>query len=143
MMHDIGKLMIPNEIIEKPGQLTDEEYEIIKKHTTYGNSMLSHSDGDIMSIAKSIAYEHHERWDGLGYPRGLKGDEISIYAQIVSVADVFDALTSRRSYKEPWDSVEAQVEIIRQKGQQFSPRIVDIFNKRFDEIEIVRKLYAD
>ena len=143
MMHDIGKLMIPNDIIEKPGKLTKEEYETIKAHSKYGNSLLSHSDGDIMSIAKSIAYEHHERWDGTGYPRGLKGDEISIYAQIVSVADVYDALTSKRSYKEPWDPIEAKFEILRQRGHQFSPRIVDNFIKRFDDIELVRTLYAD
>ena len=143
MMHDIGKLMIPNEIIEKPGKLNEEEFETMKTHSDYGNSLLSHSDGDIMSIARTIAYEHHERWDGLGYPRGLKGNEISIYAQIVSVADVFDALTSRRSYKEPWDSLEAKVEIIRQSGHQFSPQVVENFNKYFNDIEMVRKIYAD
>ena len=143
MMHDIGNLMVPNEILEKPGKLTSDEYEVIKTHSTYGDSLLSHSDGDIMAIARAIAHEHHERWDGLGYPRGLKGDEISLYAQIVSVADVFDALTSKRAYKEAWDPVEAKVEILRQSGHQFSPKVVDVFIRRFDDFLLVKKVYAD
>ncbi|WP_175560091.1 HD-GYP domain-containing protein [Butyrivibrio sp. YAB3001] len=143
MMHDIGKLMIPNEIIEKPDKLTDEEYEIMKTHSAYGDSLLSHNQGKIMTMARTIAYEHHERWDGNGYPRGLKGEQISIYAQIVSVADVYDALTSRRSYKEAWPAIDAKVEILRQRGHQFSPRVVDVFNSSYDEIEKIRKQYAD
>lgn len=143
MMHDIGKLMIPNEIIEKPGKLTKEEYETIKKHSAYGESLLSRSEGEIMTIAQTIAYEHHERWDGHGYPRGLKGNEISIYAQIVSVADVYDALTSKRSYKDPWPAEQARKEIIGQRGYQFSPIVVDSFIKRYNEIDEIRKMYAD
>lgn len=143
MMHDIGKLMIPNEIIEKKGKLTPAEYEIIKTHATYGNDLLSHNEGSIMTIARSIAYEHHERWDGKGYPRGLKGDEISLYAQLVSVADVYDALTSKRSYKEAWPAEEAKAEIIRQKGHQFSPKVVEAFEKSYDEIDKIRTTYAD
>ncbi len=143
MMHDIGKLMIPNEIIEKPGKLTPEEFDQVKAHSTYGDSLLSHGEGEIMAIARTIAYEHHERWDGKGYPRGLKGDEISIYAQIVSVADVYDALTSKRSYKEAWSPMDAKIEITRQRGYQFSPIVVDIFNTRYKEIEKIRQLYAD
>ena len=143
MMHDVGKLMIPNEIIEKPGKLTDEEYEVIKGHSKYGDSLLSHSDGVIMIMAREIAYQHHERWDGKGYPQGLKGAEISIYAQIVSVADVYDALTSRRSYKEPWPPEKARTEIIIQRGQQFAPQVVDAFDKCYDQIEAIRQLYKD
>lgn len=143
MMHDIGKLMIPNEIIEKPGLLTEEEYEIIKTHAEYGNDLLSHNHGTIMSIARTIAYEHHERWDGDGYPQGLKGEEISIYAQIVSVADVYDALTSHRSYKEAWAPKDARKEIINQRGRQFSPRVVDAFVDQYDKIEEIRQMYAD
>ncbi|MBQ3798179.1 MAG: HD domain-containing protein [Butyrivibrio sp.] len=143
MMHDIGKLMIPNEIIEKPGKLTPEEYEIIKTHSTYGENLLSHNQGEIMTMARSIAYEHHEKWDGTGYPRGLKGDEISLVAQIVAVADVYDALTSRRSYKEPWNPEDAKAEIINQKGRQFSPSVVDVFEKNYAEIDNIRQTYAD
>ncbi|WP_049945351.1 HD-GYP domain-containing protein [Butyrivibrio sp. AC2005] len=143
MMHDIGKLMIPNEIIEKPGKLTPEEYETIKMHSGYGDYLLSHSRGEIMSMAKTIAYEHHERWDGTGYPRGLKGEEISLYARIVSVADVYDALTSARSYKEPWSPEEAKAEIVNQRGGQFAPEIVDVFVAHYDEIEAIRNKYTD
>ena len=143
MMHDIGKLMIPNEIIEKKGKLTADEYEIIKTHSAYGDNLLSHNEGEIMTIARAIAYEHHERWDGKGYPRGLKGDAISVYAQIVSVADVYDALTSKRSYKEAWPPEEAYTEIVRQKGFQFSPRVVDAFVKNYSDIEKIRNTYID
>ena len=143
MMHDIGKLMIPNEIIEKKGKLTPEEYEVIKTHSSYGNDLLSQNNGEILSIARTIAYEHHERWDGKGYPRGLKGDEASLYAQIVSVADVYDALTSRRSYKEPWPAEEAKAEILKQSGYQFSPKVVDAFIANYDRIEEIRQKYAD
>ena len=143
MMHDIGKLMIPNNIIEKKGKLTADEYEIIKTHSSYGDSLLSHNEGEIMTIAREIAHEHHERWDGKGYPRGLKGDAISIYAQIVSVADVYDALTSKRSYKEAWPPEEAFTEIVRQKGFRFSPRVVEAFVKNYSEIEEIRNKYVD
>ena len=143
MMHDIGKLMIPNNIIEKPGKLTPEEYETIKLHSSYGESLLSRSEGEIMSMAQTIAYEHHERWDGKGYPRGLKGDQISIYAQIVSVADVYDALTSKRSYKAPWPPDEARKEIINQRGYQFAPQVVDCFIREYDDIDKIRSMYAD
>ena len=134
---------VPNEIIEKPGKLTSEEYETIKEHSAFGESLLSRSQGEIMTIAQTIAYEHHERWDGKGYPRGLKGDQISIYAQIVSVADVYDALTSKRAYKDPWPAEEARKEIIGQRGYQFSPVVVDSFIRNYDKIDRIRKLYAD
>lgn len=143
MMHDVGKLMIPNEIIEKPGSLTPEEYEIVKEHSAYGNTLLSHGDSLIMNIAREIAYQHHERWDGKGYPQGLKGEEISIFAQIVAVADVYDALTSKRSYKEPWPADRARTEIIIQRGQQFAPIVVDVFDRCYDQIEEIRLKYKD
>lgn len=143
MMHDVGKLMIPIAILEKPGPLTDLEFQMMMTHTNYGDSLLSHSDGKIMDIARSIAYEHHERWDGKGYPRGLRGNQISIYAQIVSVADVYDALTSNRAYKEAWDPEEAKKEILRQSGKQFSPSVVDAFIGCYDKIEEIRRANAD
>jgi HD-GYP domain-containing protein (c-di-GMP phosphodiesterase class II) len=96
-MHDIGKLMIPSQILDKPGKLTDEEYAVIKTHTTYGGKLLDHVEGEIMTMGRTIALEHHERCDGKGYPKGLKDGEISPYGKIVAVADVYDALTSRRN----------------------------------------------
>ncbi len=127
MMHDIGKILIPNEILEKNGNLSDEEYDIMKRHVLYGDHILKTSRVKILATARNIAREHHERWDGKGYMLGLKGDEISIEAQIVAVADVFDALTSRRSYKHAWDIRDAISEILKGKGTQFSPRVVDAF----------------
>ncbi|WP_051656921.1 HD-GYP domain-containing protein [Butyrivibrio sp. AE3004] len=138
MMHDFGKLLIPNEIVEKPGGLTDEEKEIMKKHTVYGYEILTSSVGEVMNMARTIAYEHHERYDGSGYPRGLSGDEISIYAQIVALADVYDALTSKRSYKEAWTPRDSYEEILRQKGKHFAPEVVDAFCDCYDQIEAIR-----
>lgn len=138
MMHDIGKLLIPREIIEKPGKLTDEERAIMSEHTNYGKEILANSKGEIISMARTIAYEHHERWDGTGYPRKIAGNEISVYAQIVSVADVYDALTSVRSYKAAWSSEEAYDEILRQRGKQFSPTVVDAFCNCYDRIKEIQ-----
>lgn len=143
MMHDVGKLLVPIEIIEKPGELTEEEMEIMKKHTTYAEDILANSKGEVISIARKIAYQHHEWWDGSGYPTGAKGHEISMHAQIVAVADVYDALTSKRAYKEAWSSEKARREILSQREIQFSPRVVDVFEKNFDKILEIQNTYQD
>ncbi len=143
MLHDVGKLMIPNDILEKPGKLTPEEFEIIKTHTNYGMDLLKNSKGPIMQFAKIIAYEHHEKWDGTGYPQGIKRHHIHIYAQIVSVADVFDALTSKRCYKDAWPIDKARREIISQKGSSFSTEVVDAFEKNFDKFKEIYEQYRD
>ena len=143
MMHDLGKLLISYEIIEKKGELTNEEYEIMKMHAKYGWDILANSEGEIIEMARIIALEHHERWDGKGYPQGLMKNEISLYAQIVSVADVFDALTSERAYKKAWDVETAKKEIIQQRGEQFSPTVVDAFVSCFDEIKEIKARYVD
>ena len=143
MMHDVGKLLVPREIIEKPGKLTDEEVEIMRLHTTYGDEILANSKGEEIVMARLIASQHHERWDGTGYPKGIAGDEISPYAQIVAVADVYDALTSKRSYKEPWNSERAREEILSNSGSQFSPIVVEIFDRSFDKILEIQRTYAD
>ncbi|MCR4778308.1 MAG: HD domain-containing protein [Lachnospiraceae bacterium] len=143
MMHDVGKLMIPKDIIEKPDGLTPDEYEIVKAHTLYGEELLSKSDGQIIEMAKVIACQHHERWDGTGYPRGLKEDQIDFFAQITSVADVYDALSNKRAYKPAWKPEEALNEILKNKGTQFSPAVVDAFSAVYDKIEEVRIRYQD
>ncbi len=143
MMHDLGKLMISQNILGKNGKLTDEEYDEVKEHSKYGWELLSNSKGDVMEMARVIALQHHERWDGMGYPAGLRGKQISIYAQIVSVTDVYDALTSKRSYKAAWEPEDARKEIIDQRGKQFSPVVVDAFIACYDEIEEIRIKYAD
>lgn len=143
MMHDLGKLMINKDIIEKPAKLTPAEYDIVKQHTQYGWDILSKSEGDLMKMARVIAVQHHEYWNGQGYPIGLSGNGISIYAQIVAVADVFDALTSERSYKRAWSNQEAYEEIIKQRGEQFSPRVVDAFIECYSQICVIRDTYLD
>lgn len=133
MMHDIGKLMIDEAIIEKPGKLTDEEFEKVKLHTKYGYELLENSPGRLMEIARQIALDHHERWDGTGYS-GKKGEEINYYARITSIVDVFDALMSRRSYKQPWTSDDTYNEIVSQAGKQFDPHLVEVFKECFPQL---------
>lgn len=142
MMHDIGKLLIPPEILEKPGKLTDEEFEVIKTHVTLGEELLKNSPGVVMSMARRIALYHHERWDGKGY-LGYAGEKIDYISRFVSVADVFDALVSKRSYKEGWPPEKAYAEIVRQRGTQFAPHAVDVFVKSYDKIMEILKLYPD
>lgn len=142
MMHDIGKLMIPPEILEKPAKLTAEEFDVIKTHVTYGEELLKNSPGEVMSMARKIALQHHERWDGKGY-LGYKGEDIDRIARFVSVADVFDALVSKRSYKDGWAPCDAFSEIVRQRGTQFDPYAVDIFVKCYDDIYAVLLQYPD
>ena len=142
MMHDVGKIMVPHEILEKPGKLTKEEFDIIKKHTTYGKKMLKNSPGELMQLSADIAYEHHERYDGTGYD-GIKGENIGIFSRCVSVADVFDALVSWRPYKDPWTPQEARNEILAQSGRQFDPLVVEVFDKHFDEFLEIFEKYPD
>ena len=142
-MHDLGKLMIPSEILDKPGRLTDEEFAEIKKHPGFGEHLLHNVEGETMTLARQIALEHHERYDGKGYPSGEKGEEIGLEGRIVAVADVYDALTSRRSYKEAWDPQRAYDEIVRCSGTQFDPRVVEAFVAAYDQIDAARRQYAD
>ena len=133
-MHDVGKIIVPAEILDKPGRLTAEEFEIVKKHTDHGKKMLENSPGELMQLGAVIAYEHHERWDGNGY-HGLKGEEIHPAARCVALADVFDALVSKRPYKNPWPLDKVKEEIVSQRGRQFAPEVVDVFMKEFDEFK--------
>ena len=142
MMHDVGKLYVPVEVQEKPERLTDDEYEIMKRHVYYGEKMFENSTGELMEIAKAIALQHHERYDGKGY-LGIKGEEIDFNARCVAIADVFDALVSTRPYKKPWSPEEAKRQIISQKGRQFDPELVDIFVAHFDEFLDIFKKYPD
>lgn len=142
MMHDVGKIMIPEEILEKPGKLTQEEFEIVKKHTQYGRRMLEKSPGELFHISTEIADQHHEKWDGTGY-NGLAGEEITPYARCAALADVFDALVSRRAYKRAWTPKEAYDEIVSQRGKQFEPRVVDAFTSNFEQFVEIMKRYPD
>ena len=142
MMHDIGKLLIPESIIEKPGKLTPSEFEVIKTHVKLGYKLLEYSPGRIMEIGRIIALQHHEKWDGTGY-LGMKGEEIDYYSRIMAVVDVFDALMSKRSYKERWSIEDAYNEIVSQSGKHFDPSIVELFKEHFDEFVEVLNNYPD
>lgn len=141
-MHDVGKLMIPDALLEKPGQLTPEEFAVVKKHTEYGRQMLESSPGELFALSTQIAWQHHEKWDGTGY-LGVKGTDIPRCARCVALADVFDALVSRRAYKTPWSPEDAFREIIAQKGRQFDPEVVDAFVLHFEEFLEVARKYPD
>lgn len=132
MMHDIGKLMIPEEILNKPGKLTDEEYAIVKNHVLYGEALLHNTTGEIMEIARTIALQHHERWDGKGY-LGMKGEEIAYVSRLMALADVFDALSASRCYKEGWSLAQTYNEIALGSGTQFDPHIVELFKDNYDK----------
>jgi putative two-component system response regulator len=125
-MHDLGKIAIPDSILRKPGKLTAEEWEIMKRHTTIGGDLLAGSRLPLVQMAEVIARTHHERWDGSGYPAGLVGEEIPLAGRICAVGDVFDALISDRPYKAAWSVEETLAEIDRQRGRHFDPRLVDL-----------------
>ena len=136
-LHDIGKIAIPDSILLKPSSLEPHEFEIIKTHTTLGAKMLSGSDSVFLRMAETVALSHHEKWDGNGYPRGLKGEEIPLVGRICSLADVFDALNSARPYKKAWSFEETMAEIKRLKGTHFDPKLVDAFLDSTKELKAV------
>ena len=142
-MHDIGKVAIPDAVLKKPGKLTDEEYEIMKTHTTIGYNLLRGSNRELLHTAAHIAHEHHEKWDGTGYPRGLKGEEIHLYGRITAVADVFDALGSDRVYKKAWE-LERIINLFREeRGRHFDPKLVDVFMEQLPRMLEARDRYKD
>lgn len=138
-LHDIGKVALADTVLLKPGKLTPEEFEIMKSHTIYGGRILEGAHSKVLKIAHKMSLYHHEKWNGKGYPHGLKGEDIPLEARIVTVADVFDALCQFRVYKQAWKTEEAYEYILAQSGQSFDPRIVAAFKKIYSSI---RKLYA-
>ncbi len=142
-MHDVGKIGIPDAILQKPGKLTDDEWQIMRQHTVIGAKIIGDHPTGLLHTAQIIALNHHEKWDGSGYPNGLAGEDIPHVARIVAITDVFDALTSERPYKRAW-SVEDAVGLIRQQcNQHFDPELVGIFLDCLPEILKVRKRWAD
>lgn len=142
-MHDVGKVGIPDSVLNKPGKLTAEEFELMKTHTMMGYGMLNHSQKEIIRTAAIIALQHHEKYDGTGYPNRLKGEEIHPFSRITAVADVFDALCSDRVYKKAWP-IEDVVGLLRsERGKHFDPNIVDIFLNHMDEVLKIKAAYAD
>lgn len=140
-MHDIGKLGVSDEILNKPGKLTNEEFEKIKEHAKIGYDMLNVSNGEVMKIAALIAYTHHEKYNGKGYPRGLKGEDICLFGRIVSIVDVFDALANKRVYKEAWE-LDRIIKLFKQeRGEHFDPRLIDLFLENIDEIILIKNRF--
>ncbi|MDF2904914.1 MAG: hypothetical protein K0R34_235 [Herbinix sp.] len=141
-IHDVGKLAIDDKILNKAGKLTPEEYEQVKNHCLYGFELLKNSERELLKEAAIIAYEHHENYDGSGYPRGLKGNEIHLSSRIVALVDVFDALATKRVYKEKWPPKEITDYIHSQCGIKFDPNIVEIFFAHIEEIENIINVYS-
>ena len=138
-LHDIGKVALSDTILLKPGKLTPEEFETMKTHTVYGGRILEGAHSKVLKIAHKMSLYHHEKWNGSGYPKGLKGEEIPVEARIVTVADVFDALCVVRVYKKAWSTEEAYAYILGESGKSFDPHIVAAFKKIYPS---VRKLYT-
>jgi response regulator RpfG family c-di-GMP phosphodiesterase len=142
-LHDIGKIAIPDAILNKPGAHTPPEAEIMRTHAQLGHRMLADSRREMVMLAAEIAISHHENWDGSGYPRGLAGEAIPISGRITMLADVYDALGSRRCYKEPWPREQIHAFIIEQRGIKFDPKLVDILLDKWETAEAVRRLLPD
>lgn len=142
-MHDIGKVAIPDSVLKKPGKLTEAEFEVMKTHTDIGYNLLKNSNRRILKSAAILAYEHHEKWNGKGYPRGIKGEEIHIYGRITAIADVFDALASDRVYKKAWELDRILNLFIEERGQHFDPKVVDVFMEQLPKILKIRDEYQD
>ncbi len=142
-MHDIGKIGIPDHILLKPGKLDDEEWHIMKTHTTIGSQILSNSNSPLLQMAQIIAASHHEKWNGGGYPNGLQGKDIPLFGRMTALTDVFDALTTKRPYKEAW-SIEKAVEFIKTgQGKHFDPQLVGMFEKILPEFLEIRAEFPE
>lgn len=140
-LHDIGKIATPDNILLKPGKLTPDEFIIMKEHAKIGHKILADSTKPILMAAAIIAHSHHEKWDGSGYPRSLKGESIPIYGRIIALADVFDALGSERIYKRAWSSEQIRNYVTEQSGKHFDPRLAALFLEHFERFEAIRKKY--
>lgn len=142
-MHDIGKIAIPDMVLLKPGKLTEEEFELMKTHAEKGHSVFKDSKRELLQAAAIVSHQHHEKWDGTGYPQGLKGKEIHIYGRITAIADVFDALGSKRIYKKAWDDEKIFKLFKEESGKHFDPRLVEIFFDHLDEFLHIRESLRD
>lgn len=142
-MHDIGKVAVPDAVLLKPGKLDDAEWVIMRSHCDSGYKMLKHSNRRILKAAAVVSYEHHEKWNGKGYPQGLKGEEIHVFGRITALADVFDALGSDRVYKKAWPLEKILTVFKEERGEHFDPALVDAFFENLDEILAARDRYAD
>ncbi|ACJ28191.1 Response regulator receiver:Metal-dependent phosphohydrolase, HD subdomain protein [Shewanella piezotolerans WP3] len=142
-MHDIGKIGISDAILRKPGKLTDDEFKEMKKHAEIGAEIIGENESELLKMAKIVAISHHEKWNGTGYPYGLKGEDIPRIGRIVAIADVFDALTCERPYKRAWSVEEAIAHLQQQAGEHFDPQLVPLFLEHMDEITKIMQSFKD
>ncbi len=142
-LHDIGKVAIADAILNKPGKLDEQELQTMRQHAALGYQMLNKSARPLIRKAATIAHEHHEKWDGSGYPRGLAGTEISIEGRITAIADVFDALLNRRCYKEAWELSEVKTYFADQSGKHFDPALVELLFENLDQFTAIARAHAD
>ena len=142
-MHDVGKIGIPDRILQKPGPLDPDEWAIMQSHVTIGAEIIGEHEGGMLSLARQIALTHHEKYDGTGYPNKLRGDQIPLVGRIVAIADVFDALTSKRPYKKAWSEDEALTFLREQRGRHFDPALVDLFLGQMDAVRAVQERWAE
>lgn len=142
-MHDIGKIAIPDAILNKPAKLTDEEMEIMKTHTTLGFEILKNSNLPLINSASIVAYQHHEKYNGTGYPQKLQGEDIHIYGRITALADVFDALGSHRVYKQAWADEQIFELFIKERGEHFDPKLIDLFMANIDKFLEIRDRFKE
>ncbi|WP_100637921.1 HD domain-containing phosphohydrolase [Marinobacter salexigens] len=142
-MHDVGKIGIPDAILQKPGKLDQDEWEVMQTHPAIGAEIIGDDGSSLLDMAREVALNHHEKWDGSGYPKGLKGTDIPVSARIVALADVFDALTSERPYKSAWPTDKATGLIREQAGKHFDPDLVEAFFQCLPEVLEIRKKWQD
>jgi response regulator RpfG family c-di-GMP phosphodiesterase len=142
-MHDIGKVAIPDAVLNKPGRFDENERKIMDTHAQLGYEMLKNSHRPLLKLAATVAYEHHEKWNGTGYPQGLKGNKIDIAGRITAIADVFDALGSDRVYKKAWDDKRIFNLFKEEKGKHFDPKLIDIFFENLDDFLTIRDKFKD
>lgn len=142
-MHDIGKIGIPDAVLQKPGKLTDEEMQIMRRHPLIGAEIIGESDSGLLQMAQQVALYHHEKWDGSGYPYGLAAEAIPLEGRIVALADVFDALTSVRPYKKAWSVEEAMAHIHAQSGLHFDPTLVQLFAAQLPQLLQIKQQWAE
>lgn len=142
-MHDVGKIGIPDRILQKPGPLDPDEWKVMQSHVTIGAEIIGEHEGGMLALASQIALTHHEKYDGSGYPNGLRGEDIPLVGRIVAIADVFDALTSKRPYKKAWTEDEALTFLREQKGRHFDPALVDLFLEKMPAVRAVQQRWAE
>jgi putative two-component system response regulator len=142
-MHDVGKIGVPDSILEKAGPLTPDEWSIVKRHPVIGAGIIGRHNNELLEMARVVALTHHERWDGSGYPRALRGEAIPLVGRIVAIADAFDALTSTRPYKQAWPIEEAVALLRREAGRQFDPRLVPKFIELLPQIKDIMGQYSE